>query len=219
MQVNVEEALRYLGAGGPTPPALRAQAETVAEELAATLEPRFVYKVCDLRREGDAFAFEGTPVILTGHTASRMLAQCDRGVLLACTLGAAFDARLRALRARDMAKAVIWDACGSAYVEQGCDRAEAEIAARFPGLYLTDRFSPGYGDLPLALQRDFSTALDMERRLGVHVSENFFMTPVKTVTALIGLSDRPQMARIRGCDYCALREHCQLRKGGKRCGM
>lgn len=219
MQVNVEEALRYLGAGGPTPPALRAQAETVAEELAATLEPRFVYKVCDLRREGDAFAFEGTPIILTGHTASRMLAQCDRGVLLACSLGAAFDARLRALRARDMAKAVIWDACGSAYVEQGCDRAEAEIAARFPGLYLTDRFSPGYGDLPLALQRDFGTALDMERRLGVHVSENFFMTPVKTVTAVIGLSDRPQMARIRGCDYCALREHCQLRKGGKRCGM
>ena len=148
-----------------------------------------------------------------------MLAQCDRGVLLACSLGETFDARLRALRARDRAKAVIWDACGSAYVEQGCDRAEAEIAARFPGLYLTDRFSPGYGDLPLALQRDFSTALDMERRLGVHVSENYFMTPVKTVTAVIGLSDRPQMARIRGCDYCALREHCQLRKGGKRCGM
>ena len=27
-----------------------------------------------------------------------------------------------------------------------------EITARFPGMYLTDRFSPGYDDLPLSLQ-------------------------------------------------------------------
>ena len=50
------------------------------------------------------------------------------------------------------------------------------------------------------------------------MSERFLMNPTKSVTALIGISDRPQMARIRGCAYCTMRETCALRKGGKHCG-
>ena len=146
-----------------------------------------------------------------------MLAECGRAVLLACTLGSGFDARLAAAQARDMARAVIVDACGSALVENGCDAAEREIAARFPGLYLTDRFSPGYGDLPLSLQPAVCAALDTPRRLGLYVTESLLLNPVKSVTAVIGLSDRPQMARIRGCAYCQMRQTCALRKGGKHC--
>ena len=118
-----------------------------------------------------------------------------------------------------MAEAVILDGCGSALVEQGCDAAEREISSRFPELYLTDRFSPGYGDLPLSLQKDLCTALDAQRRLGIYVNESMLMTPQKSVTAIIGLSPAPQMARIRGCGYCSMGEHCPLRKGGKHCGL
>ncbi|MBQ8851544.1 MAG: methionine synthase, partial [Oscillibacter sp.] len=130
-----------------------------------------------------------------------------------------FDARLRSSQARDMAKAVILNACGSALVEQGCDEAEQEIAGRFPGLYLTDRFSPGYGDLPLTLQPSICAMLDAQRRLGIVVAPSMLMTPGKSVTAVIGLSRTPQMARIRGCGYCSMRETCALRKGGKHCGL
>ena len=156
---------------------------------------------------------------LPGKDAQTMLADCGRVVLLGCTLGAEFESMLRAEQARDMAKAVLLDACGSAWVESGCDEAEREIAARFPGQYLTDRFSPGYGDLPLSIQPAICGALDLGRRLGVHVSERFLMNPTKSVTALIGISDRPQMARIRGCAYCTMRETCMLCKGGKHCGL
>ena len=148
-----------------------------------------------------------------------MLAQCDQAVLLACTLGTKFYAMVRSAQVRDMARAVILDACGSALVEQGCDEAERDIAARFPGLYLTDRFSPGYGDLPLSLQPGLCAVLDAERRVGIHVTSSFLMNPGKSVTAVIGLSDKPQMARIRGCAWCAMRETCTLRKGGKTCGL
>jgi cobalamin-dependent methionine synthase I len=147
-----------------------------------------------------------------------MLAQCDSVAVLACTLGVRFDAMLRAQQARDMAQAVMLDACGSALVESGCNKAEEEIQSRFPQRHLTDRFSPGYGDLPLSLQAPLCAALDAGRLLGVTVGESCLINPCKTVTAFIGLSDKPQQARIRGCDYCAMRETCQLRKGGKRCG-
>ena len=213
----IEEALRYLGAAD-APETLRRQVAGEAETLSAQFRPRHVCKVCELDFQGEEIFLRGTAVVLKGGTALKMLAQCHRAALLACTLGARFDLALTAVQARDMARAVILDACGSALVEQGCDEAEKELSARFPGRYLTDRFSPGYGDLPLELQRDICAALDTPRRLGLHVTESLLLNPVKSVTAVIGLSDRPQMARIRGCAYCQMRERCTLRKGGKHCG-
>ncbi len=213
----IEEALRYLGAAD-APETLRRQVAGEAETLSAQFRPRHVCKVCELDFQGEEIFLCGTAVVLKGGTALKMLAQCHRAALLACTLGARFDLALTAVQARDMARAVILDACGSALVEQGCDEAEKELSARFPGRYLTDRFSPGYGDLPLELQRDICAALDTPRRLGLHVTESLLLNPVKSVTAVIGLSDRPQMARIRGCAYCQMRERCTLRKGGKHCG-
>ena len=213
----IEEALRYLGAAD-APETLRRQVAGEAETLSAQFRPRHVCKVCELDFQGEEIFLRGTAVVLKGGTALKMLAQCHRAALLACTLGARFDLALTAVQARDMARAVILDACGSALVEQGCDEAEKELSARFPGRYLTDRFGPGYGDLPLELQRDICAVLDTPRRLGLHVTESLLLNPVKSVTAVIGLSDRPQMARIRGCAYCQMRERCTLRKGGKHCG-
>ena len=212
------EAMRYLGAGEGDD-ALRRQLAAVASELTAALEPRYVYRVFDLARENGDILLAGTGVRLTGATASTMLAQCRRAALLACTLGSGFDTLLRKEQARDMGRAVMLDACGSAWVESGCNAAEEELRARLPGLFLTDRFSPGYGDLPLDIQPAVCAALDAGRRVGIHVSDSFLMNPMKSVTAVIGISDWPQMARIRGCAYCAMAASCRLRKGGKHCGI
>lgn len=218
MKLNVDEALRYLGAGGRADEEVRRAVQTVADQLTAAVQPRYTYRVCSLRQTEEGFLLPEAELLLPGRSAKTMLAQCDQAVLLACTLGAQFEALLRAEQARDMARAVILDACGSAWVESGCDEAERELAARLPGRHLTDRFSPGYGDLPLSLQPKLCAALDTQRRLGLCVTEHFLMNPSKSVTAVIGLSDRPQMARIRGCAYCTMRETCALRKGGMTCG-
>ena len=217
MKPDVTEALRYLGVKD-APKDLRVQMDDIAAELAQAVQPRYTYKVYSLVFQGGGVHLDGTDMTLTGALAGQMLARCDKAAVLVCTLGLPFDQRLVALQARDMAKAVLWDACGSAFVEAGCDAAEDEISARFPELYLTDRFSPGYGDLPLALQRPLCAALDTPRRLGVHVTESLLLNPVKSVTAIIGLAREPQAARIRGCEHCSMKETCTIRKGGDRCG-
>ena len=125
----VEEALRYLGAGD-APEDLRRQVAVEAKALSASLRPRFAYRVCELDFQSERILLRGTAVVLTGTTAFRMLGSCGRAALLACTLGTRFDLSLAAMQARDMARAVILDACGSALVEQGCDGAEKELAAR-----------------------------------------------------------------------------------------
>ena len=75
-----------------------------------------------------------------------------------------------------------------------------------------------FGDLPLDVQSPLLALTDATRRLGVTLSESNLMNPLKSVTAVIGLSDTPQRARIRGCDFCAMRTRCNLRKAGKTCG-
>ena len=218
MELNVSEALRYLGERGAPDPPLLSQLSAAADRLARAAPPRWVWRAYPLAFGPEGPALEGAGLALPGEMAARMLGGCAQAAVLICTLGAAFEALLRAEQARGMARAALLDACGSAWVEAGCDEAQAEISARFPGLHPTDRFSPGYGDLPLSLQRDICGALDAPRRLGVQVTDSLLLNPSKTVTAVIGLSDRPQPARIRGCAYCDLRENCQYRKGGTTCG-
>lgn len=218
MELNISEALRYLGVRGAPDPPLLSQLSAAADRLARAAPPRWVWRAYPLAFGPEGPALEGAGLALPGEMAARMLGGCAQAAVLICTLGAAFEALLRAEQARGMARAALLDACGSAWVEAGCDEAQAEISARFPGLHPTDRFSPGYGDLPLSLQRDICGALDAPRRLGVQVTDSLLLNPSKTVTAVIGLSDRPQPARIRGCAYCDLRENCQYRKGGTTCG-
>lgn len=218
MELDVLEALRYLGAGDCPPERARQEMAAVARELTERLWPRYTYRVFSLDHEAEGVRLREADLLLPGQTAGTLLSGCRQAVLMACTLGAEFDALLRAEQARDMAKAAMLNACGSALVEAGCDEVEREAAKRFPDLYRTDRFSPGYGDLPLSLQPRICAALDTERRLGLVVSDSCLMNPVKSVTAVIGLAETPRMARIRGCAFCAMRETCALRKGGKRCG-
>ncbi len=219
MKLNIDDALRYAGVRGAPPEDLRREMEDIAGVLEEKLFPRLTWRAWDLDRGTDGLTLRGAGVTLTGHTAERMLAGCRRAALMVCTAGGRFDALLRTEEARDMARAVLMDGCGSALVEAVCDEAEREIAARFPDLFLTDRFSPGYGDLPLDLQPALCAALDAARRVGVHVTDSLMLTPAKSVTAVVGLSDRPQAARIRGCAYCRLRETCSIRKGGKTCAI
>ena len=216
MTMDVSEALRYLGAAKADGETVQAM-EQAAAELEASITPRFVYKVFSVELAESGILLPEAGLSLPGRLAQSMLQFCNQAVLLCCTLGAEFDRMLRMAQARDMAKAAVLNACGSAYVEAGCEEAEKEIAARYPGMYRTDRFSPGYGDLPLSVQPGFLAAVDAGKRLGVTVTDTCLMLPAKSVTAIIGLSETPQPARIRGCGYCALKGNCAYRERGTSC--
>lgn len=216
MEQLVHEALRYLGVRGPADEALRSQMTVLATELSSRIIPRKTWRVFPLSPSGQGILLGN--ILLPGRSAAGMLAECTACALMVCTLGADFDAWLRQLQARDMARAVVLDALGSAFIEAACDDVEKEIAGRFPKRYLTDRFSPGYGDLPLILQPELLAAAEA-RRIGVTVTETCLMAPQKSVTALVGIADAPQAARIRGCAYCAMNKTCTMRKAGITCEL
>lgn len=205
VKLNIDDALRYLGIQTDPDFSLHTQMASLAAELQARIQPRFTWVLADKES-----------LALPGKTAAKMLTDCPQCAVLVCTLGAAFDLWIRREQLRDIARAAMLDALGSAYIEAACDTAEAAIRARFPGMHLTDRFSPGYGDLPLTVQPTL-LALASGSRIGVTLTDTLLMLPQKSVTAIVGIADTPQPARIRGCTHCALNQSCSYRKAGTPC--
>ena len=216
MRIDEKEALRYLGIQNPDAEAVKS-VSSIARDLEKKIQPRSLYRVFFIRHDEDKVFFPEAGFSLEGRLAQKMLCTSQKAAVIICTLGVGFDSLLRSCQSRDMARAVMLDACGSAYVEKACDEMENEIRRRHPSWFLTDRFSPGYGDLPMQTQKDLLLSLNAEKLLGVYLMESLLINPSKTVTAIVGLSHSPQMARIRGCKYCALQKTCEYKKRGTSC--
>lgn len=210
------EALRYLGYhGGALPADAEADIERCEQLLMKSVRPRAVWRRFDLTADG---YFGDTGFRPAGDDIRAHLAGCEAVILMAATLGGEADALVRRAQVKSMADAMILDACASAAIENVCDNLCADLVAEFAPLRLTDRFSPGYGDLPLSQQGDIFRLLDITRRIGVTLTESGLMLPQKSVTAIIGLSPGPVKKRPRGCEGCNLYDTCAFRKDGNSCG-
>ena len=208
---DTRQALRYLGISAEEPDgATRALLRRAERTLRAAAGPRSVA----VRAARDDIS-----PYLQGNDILRHLEGCGSCVLLACTLGAGVDAALRAAGASDMAYAVVLDALASVAVEQTADAAEQTLRneERGEGQFLTGRFSPGYGDYPIAVQNDLLRLLDAPRKIGLCATPAHLLTPRKSVTAVLGVAGHPVTGRRAGCANCALRERCAYRKEGKTC--
>ena len=214
--INRKETLQYLGYLGSVIPAeLEADMNRCEELILNCAKPRSVWKLFDLLPDG---SLAGTDFKPQGCDISSLLQNCSKVILFAATLGMEAETVLRRSQIRNMGDAVILDATASAAIENVCDNLCVSLAQRFAPHCLTDRFSPGYGDFPFSQQRIFFDLLDITRQIGVSLSASGLMIPQKSVTALIGLSDRPQSHRHRGCASCNLFEICSFRKEGTHCG-
>ena len=214
--INRKETLQYLGyLGSVIPETLEADLARCEEEILKTARPRVLWKLFPLMPDG---RLAGTAFTPEGKDVPALLKDSRDVILMAATLGNETELLLRRSQIRDMGDAVILDAAASAAIENVCDNLCEDLAGRFEPRYLTDRFSPGYGDFPFAQQRELFDVLDITRQIGVSLSESGLMLPQKSVTALIGVSDTPQPHRHQGCASCILFETCQFRKGGTHCG-
>lgn len=204
------EALRYLGIKGDPPPDVAQQVERALSRLLPLCAPRSVWRV---------FPKDRLPLELSGQDIHQLLRDCDRVVLFALTLGPEAELLIRREGLRSPTEALILDACASAACEQACDDLQKQLEDQLcvEGLYPTDRFSPGYGDLPLTVQAPLLELLDAQKRCGITLSDTFIMTPRKSVTAIFGLADKPQGKRARGCAFCSMNQNCSFRKAGITC--
>lgn len=216
-ELERNEAFRYMGIRGEPDETTRQLTVRCEAELLKAIKPVFIYKVFDITEEEKGISVDGTTLKLPGEDIKRQLKGCGRCVLMAATLSSAADLVIRRHEISDMTSAVISDCLASAAVEQVCNEAERIIAEELRGFYMTWRFSPGYGDLPIGIQQEFISVLDAQKRIGLNATENNILTPRKSVTAVIGVSEREVPKGRRGCAICSMKDRCQFRKRGEHC--
>ena len=212
--LNMNEILKYLGfRGQELTEEIAGQIRRCTDEVLAAATPRLTYRHAPLE-DGAVLG-----VTFAGNDIPRMLEPCEEVVLFGATLGPGVERLMMRYEVVNAADSVIMDACASTAIENICNNFESDMrsAVEAEGRYLTDRFSPGYGDLPIAEQPKIFALLDMTRRIGVSLTPTTIMVPRKSVTAIMGIARTPQPHRPPDCEHCLMFRTCPFRKAGRRC--
>ena len=182
--INVGEVLRYLGCP-KTEDELTLQ---LIDRCISEAENAFSFKLCyaeyDLKILNEVCDLGDFK--LCSKSLKRVLDGCDKALIFAATIGVGIDRLITRYSDITPSRAVVFDALGSERIEALCDSFCREYEQQ-NGVFLTPRFSPGYGDLPLYTQKDIFFHLDCPKSIGVTLNDSLLMSPTKSVTAIAGI--------------------------------
>lgn len=205
------EILRYMGAAGAADPALDALIARELESFCAAAKPTAVFMEAEVSMAPEGVSVGG--LFAPGKALARHLAGCTSAILFAATVGSGSEALARRAAVISPARALALDAIGATAIESVCDFLCARWRDERPGAALRPRFSPGYADLPLGLQRPMLNMLDAGRKAGITLTASLMMLPQKSVTAIVGIGPGgcTSTHEPRGCEACP-NTVCQFRK-------
>lgn len=183
------------------------------DECIGEAEGQLVYKVCF--REFPVTVGEGILDLSFAQTQSedlkKNLSGCSEIVLFAATVGIGIDRLIAKYQTVSPVKALLFQAIGAERIESLCNAFNAEIAEKKKPLGTRPRFSAGYGDLPITLQKNIFSVLDCQKLLGVTLNGSLLMSPSKSVTAIIGVGGGACGEKKSGCETCGISE-CRFRR-------
>lgn len=186
---NIKAILSYMGCRKATAEVLEL-VHDVIRETEGIFSDRICYREFDVWVDGD------TVDLTFAKVQSRSLADFlhnDAAVLVfAATVGLEIDRLIAKYTRISPSRALALQAVGTERVERLCDTFCDHMRMEYDneGLWIRPRFSPGYGDLSLELQKDIFKALDCPRRIGLTLNDSMLMSPTKSVTAIVGLRER-----------------------------
>ncbi len=217
MYIDKSELLRYRGYRGQQYDIdMEAKIDKAIEICLDRITPRSIVKKYELSHS--PLSVIGAQLPLEGKDIANHLEDCSGVYIIGATLGFEIEKTVGRLIKEDASLAVLVDSASTCAIESYCDDICEELQSR-EEMGLTSRFSCGYGDFPLSLQPYFSSVLEMQKRIGVYVdSTSFMMSPQKSVTAVVGISNsaaKQGADKSKRCDLkCANcgNINCQFRK-------
>lgn len=213
LPVNESEIWRYAGYLGKQTE-INGELKKAFEEVKKEIQDIFTYKIC--YRRMNLLWEKGEPVLpfpSKSKSLARLLANCNEIILFSATIGLETDRYIAKQQRISPVKALIANAYGAERIENLCDTFCADIknTVAKENLFITRRFSPGYGDFPLEAQSEIFNLLDCSRQIGVSLNDSLLMSPSKSVTALMGLKNEKCENKALKCGECSNKD-CEFRK-------
>ena len=183
--VSEREIFRYVGGRG-SDQSVAALMHTCLAEAAPKLRYEVCYRTLEVTVRDDVCDFGLFSV--RSKALAKNLNGCKRTLLFGATVGIGLDRLIARYSKISPAKALMHQAIGAERIESLCDRFCRGYEAE-NDIHLRPRFSPGYGDLSLDVQKDVFAVLDPTVHIGVALNDSLLMSPTKSVTAFVGIED------------------------------
>ena len=184
--INRREILRYMGCMDSSD-----ELEALIDRAISLCEGKLTYKVCysEFPLEIEENVCHLGFAVPESRDLAKCLNGCENALVFAATVGLELDRLILRYGRLEPSLALCLQALGAERIEALCDAFCGEMKARFAteGKNMRPRFSAGYGDLPLSLQKDIFASLECEKRIGLTLNDSLLMSPTKSVTALIGI--------------------------------
>ena len=178
------QAMRFIGCDGKSE---NDELDCLYDECLAMVGNDAFFKAV-WRKSSLSFAGDDTVRFDFGEIRSASLCKnlegCRSAYVFAATAGFGIDRLMLRYKNLDPVRAMVISGIGSSCIECWCDIVNEKIA---DGRKTRPRFSPGYGGVKLCHQKEIFEFLEAEKRVGISLTDSFFMTPVKSVTAFIGI--------------------------------
>ena len=219
-EINRADALRYMGFRDVKAVDERTAAlvDECEKKLISAAKPRFVSRVFNIIREGERLFLGENGAELLGNDVKRHLNGCEKAAVVCSTLSADTDKFLKKQELADALEGLICDGLASAYAETVSEDALSDLLSRMNGYYATWIFAAGYGDFPAEQLPELLRLVDAERKIGVSCLTSGMLSPSKTIAGVAGLSERPLGKAEKSCAGCNLRDKCEFRRNGTKCG-
>ena len=178
-----KEVLCYAGDTNPTKETLQILRDCI-KECKNIFSRKIAYRIFPIERQDDGLCIGS----LTIHSKSleKNLSGCDRVILFAATAGIEIDRYIAKYARLSPSRSLMFHSIGAERIEALCD-AFCRFLTDNEGLEITQRFSPGYGDLPLSFQKDFLALLNAGNTVGIGLNDSMLLSPSKSVTAFAGI--------------------------------
>lgn len=188
LTVKKSEIYRYLGytKNAEVVDNVDALVAEVLQNVMTGSTPKVCYKRFDLAFDnGIDFGFMN----IASRDLAVNLSGCHEAIIFAATIGLYTDRQIQKETILSPAKACVYQAVGAAVIEAVCDDFNEwfRVSESVRGNELKPRYSPGYGDVSLEVQRDIFRELNCAKMAGITLSDSLHMIPEKSVTAIIGI--------------------------------
>lgn len=180
--INRREILRYMGVRAPSD-SINALIDSCLTEISSLLAYRVCALISDVHINEKNIKCGGLE-IHSSSLASNLI-ECDKVAIFSATIGIGIDRCISKYSRVSPSRAYCIQAIGAERIEQLCDMFNKEIKSEFGET--APRFSPGYGDLELSVQKDIFTLLNSQKNIGLTLTDTMIMSPSKSVTAFIGI--------------------------------
>ena len=191
LKLNKSEIYRYLGhkQGMDISCEVSAMVEEVLETVLKNSVPKVCYKRFDVKIDDEIdFGF----MRVNSRELAYNLEGCHEAAIFAATIGIFTDRQIQKETILSPAKACVYQAVGATVIEAVCDDFNEWLLKEEEkkGHILKPRYSPGYGDVALLVQKDICRELETAKQIGITLTDSMLMIPEKSVTAIIGIKKK-----------------------------